>query len=135
MSGNDWIVIFVAGVALVVAIYSVYAASQHGTPVTLAGSVEALKEAVPVAVQAKEIVQIAVNSAEQLKREGSLKTNDQAFNHALDLAKKWIPPEWQVSNEDIINFINAAVLVSSALARQAGASSGHGTTGSATGQP
>lgn len=132
---NDWVVIFIAVVTLLVAGYAVYKAHQAGKPITVDRSLQAIKDATPIAVQAKEIIQIAVNSAEQLKREGSLKTNDQAFNHALDLAKLWIPPEWQISNEDVINFINAAVLVSSALARQAGSSSEDVTTGQATGQP
>lgn len=131
---NDYLQIFVVVVTLVVAGYAIYRATQNGTPITLSAAVEEIKEAVPVAIQAKEIVQIAVNSVEQLKREGSIKTNDEAFNHALNLAKQWIPDEWEVSNEDIINFINSAVLVSSALARQAGSSSEHGEAGSASGQ-
>lgn len=128
---TDYLLIFTVLVGIVVAGYAVYVAHRNGQVVTLTGVVDAVKSAEPVALQAKEIVQIAVNSAEQLKREGSIKTNNEAFNHALDLAKQWIPPEWQVSNEDIINFINAAVLVSSALARQAGVSS---TNGSSTGK-
>jgi len=132
---GDYLQIFVAVVALVVAGYAIYIATQQGKPVTLAGVVEEIKEAVPVALQAKEVVQIAVDTVEQLKRTGEIKTNDEAFNHALNLAKAWLPPDWRVSNEDIISFINAAVLTSSALARQAGVSSEDGKTGSAPGQP
>lgn len=142
---NDYLQIFVVVVTLAVAGYAIYAATQQGKPVTLAGVVEEVKDAIPVALQAKEIVQIAVDSTEQLKREGMLKDNDEAFNHALNLAKQWLPPEWQVSNEDVVSFINAAVLVSSALARQAGVSSEdsmkkagvtsvYGKAGTATGQ-
>lgn len=120
---NDYLQIFVVVVALAMAGYAIYTTTQKGQAVTLTGAVEAVKEAMPVALQAKEIVQIAVNATEQLKREGQIKTNDEAFNHALNLAKQWIPDEYEVSNEDIINFINSAVLVSSALARQAGSSS------------
>lgn len=130
MNGN-WAVVFIVVVTLALAGYAVYKANQGGKPITMTASLEAIKDATPIAVQAKEIVQIAVNAAEQLKREGSLKSNDEAFNHALDLTKQWIPPEWQLSNEDVINFINAAVLVSSALARQAGGSSEDGKSGQA----
>jgi len=129
---DSYLQIFVAVVTLAVAGYAVYAATKKGETVTLSGVVENVKEAVPIALQAKEVVQIAVNTVEQLKRDGSIKTNDEAFNHALNLSKKWLPAEWQVSNEDIINFINAAVLTSSALAKQAGVSSEHGKAGPET---
>ncbi len=120
---NDYLLIFVVVVTLAVAGYAVYVASQRGETLTPLVVAEAIKGAQPIALQAKEIVQIAVNATEQLKREGKIQSNDEAFNHALDLAKQWIPKEWQVSNQDIISFINSAVLVSSALARQAGVSS------------
>ena len=129
---NDYLQIFVTVVTLAVAGYAIYAATQGGQTVTLTGAVESIKEAVPIALQAKEIVQIAVDTVEELKRNGKITDNDVAFNHALDLAKQWLPPEWQVSNKDITNFINAAVLTSSALARQAGVSSQHGNQGSET---
>lgn len=77
-----------------------------------------------------EIVQIAVNAAEQLKREKQIQTNDEALNHALDLAKRWIPDEWEVPNEDVINFINAAVLQASSLSKVAGVSSENGSKNS-----
>lgn len=122
---NDYVQIFVVVVTLAVAGYAVYVATKRGETVTLSGVVENIKEAVPIALQASEIVQVAVNTVEQLKRDGTINDNDEALNHALNLAKQWIPPEWQVSNEDIIRFIKAAVLTSSALARQAGSSSEH----------
>lgn len=132
---NDYVQILVVVVTLAVAGYAIYAASKRGEVVTVGGTLEAIKEAVPIALQASEIVQIAVNTVEQLKREGTIKTNDEAFNRALNLAKEWIPDEWEVPNEDIISFINAAVLTSSALARQAGVSTEHGTAGQTTRKP
>lgn len=110
---------------LVVAGVALYKASQRGeiksfTPSTL---VEAVQEARPIAIELKEIAQVAVSSVEQLRREGKIQDNDAAFNRALDLTKKWIPDEWEISNEDIVAAINAAVLVASALSRQAGSSS------------
>lgn len=113
--------IFVVLVSLLLAGYAVYRSYQSGHAITLSNVAETLHEVQPTVADVKEVVQIAVDSAEQLKREGKI-TNEQAFNHALDLAKKWIPKEWQVDNEDIINAINAAVLVASALSKQAGTS-------------
>lgn len=103
--------------------WAVYKAYQRGEEITPTTLVEATTTARPVAAELMEVVQIAVNSVEQLKREGKIRSNDVAFNHALDLAKKWIPDEWEVDNEDLINAINAAVLVASTLSEQAGKSS------------
>src|SRR5688572_28545 len=110
-------------VTLLVAGYALYQSHQRGETIVPTTLVEAVKEAVPVTQQLQEIVQIAVNAVEQLRREGKITDNDAAFNRALDLAKKWIPDEWEVDNTDIIAAINAAVLVASALSNQAGKSS------------
>jgi hypothetical protein len=111
------IVVIVAAISLWIALKN---KSGELTPVVVANTV---RESVPVAKELMEIVQIGVNSAEQLKREGKILTNDVAFNHVLDYIKRWVPDEWEVSNEDIITAINAAVLVASATRREAGASS------------
>ena len=103
-----------------IAIYKRYTDAQ---PITLTAGIEEIKNAVPVAKELMEIAQIAVNSAEQLKREGAIDSNDAAFHHAYSLSKKWIPDEWEIDNEDLISAINAAVLVASVLAKQAGISS------------
>lgn len=132
---NDYLQILGWVVILAVAGYAVYAATRRGEVINASGVLEAVHEAQSVALQVKEIVQVAVNAAEQLKREGAIQSNDAAFNHALDLAKAWIPDEWEVPNADIIEMINASVLVASALARQAGVSSQDGKAGQASGQP
>lgn len=102
------------------AVWKSYQAGEVIMPSTLVGSIETAR---PVAVELMEIAQVATNSIEQLRREGKIENNDVALNRAIDLIKKWVPDEWEVSNSDIIAAINAGVLVSSALARQAGASS------------
>lgn len=88
---------------------------------------EEINSARPIAVELMEIAQVAVNSVEQLRREGKIQSNDVAFNTALDLIKKWVPDQWELDNEDIVNSINAAVLVASALRREAGVSSENAT--------
>lgn len=103
--------------------FALYRTYRSGEIITLNGVVDQIRDARPIATQVAEVAQIAVNSVEQIRREGKLQNNDAAFNHALNLVKKWIPDEWEVDNEDIINTINAAVLVSSALRREAGVSS------------
>lgn len=110
-------------VTLAVAGYALYQSHQSGEAITPTALVEHVKEAIPIAQQVQEIAQIAVNSVEQLRRERKITNNDVAFNRALDLTKKWLPKEWQVDNEDIIASINSAILVASALSKQAGRSS------------
>lgn len=120
---TDQVQLFLIIATILVAGFALYRSYAMGNLITLSGAVDTIKGSVPVAQELQEIVQIAVNSVEQLKREGKIDSNDVAFNHALDLVKKWVPKEWHVDNEDIFAAINAAVLVSSALARQAGSSS------------
>lgn len=114
-------------VTLVVAAFALYRSFQRGETVTLTQGIETIKSSIPIAQQVMEVAQIAVNSVEQLRREGKITDNDVAFNRALDLTKGWIPQEWQVENKDIIASINAAILVASALSRQAGRSSENAT--------
>lgn len=114
-------------VTLAVAGFALYRSYQSGKSVTMTSLVETIKSSAPVAQELMEIAQIAVNSVEQLRREGKITDNDIAFNRALDLTKKWIPDEWKVDNSDIINSINAAILVASSLSKQAGKSSENAT--------
>jgi hypothetical protein len=111
-------------VTILVAVFALYRTFKNKpeelTPVVVANTV---RESVPVAKELMEIAQIATNAAEQLKREGKIRSNDIAFNYALDYIKRWVPDEWEVSNDDIIAAVNAAVLVSSGLRKDAGASS------------
>lgn len=118
-------------IVVVLAGFALFARQQRDPEATITPSVvlEEIKMARPLAVELAEIVQIAVNSVEQLRREGKIQSNDVAFNRALDIAKKWIPDEWEVDNEDLINTINSAVLVASSLRREAGRSSELPTTG------
>lgn len=111
------------GLVILLVAFNIYTQYRQGkltdlTPGVLADKV---REEIPVAKQLMEVAQIAVNATEQLRRERQIQTNDEAFNHALDLVKKWVPDEWEISNADIVEAINAAVLVASALRTQADA--------------
>lgn len=110
--------------------YDLFRRSQAGETVlvTPPSLLEAVERYRPIAVELMEVAQVAVNATEQLKREGKIQSNDVAFNHAIDLVKKWIPDEWEVDNEDVIAAINSAVLVASALRKEAGASSENAKT-------
>lgn len=114
---------------LAVAVFALIKRSHALEPITLNAAVEEIKEAVPVVMEVKEIAQLAVNSVEQARREGLITDNNVAFREAYSRAKKWIPDEWEVADEDLVAAINAAVLVASALSKQAGISSkAYGTT-------
>lgn len=115
-------------VTLLVAAFALYTAYKNKpgeiTPAVVSNTI---KDSTTVAKELMEIVQIATNAAEQLKREGKISSNDAAFNYALNYIKKWIPDSWEISNDDIITAINAGVLVSSGLRRDAGVSSENAT--------
>lgn len=114
-------------ITAVVALYAVYAAHQKGEVLTPGVVVNEVKAAQPVAVELMEVAQIAVNAVEELRRQGKIQSNDEAFNYALNYMKKWIPDEWEVDNEDIIATINAAVLVASAIREQIDSGKGNVT--------
>ena len=120
--------IILIGVTLLVAAFALWRTFKDKpnelTPMIVS---DTIKDSTTVAKELMEIAQIAVNASEQLKREGKIQANDVAFNHALTYIKKWIPDHWEVSNEDIITSINAAVLVSSGLRKEAGVSSENAT--------
>lgn len=114
----DWgqvSILIVAFVALGIAIYNL---AQGKKPVSLEGVVTAVEEAIPIGQDFAKVAEIAVNAVEQLKREGKIATNDQAFNMAIDIAEKYLPGLDAIGNEKLIMAINAAVLVASSLTAQ-----------------
>lgn len=111
-------------VTLVVAGYALYRSHQRGEVINVAGVVSELKEAILPAKEVMDVISVAVQAAEQMKRDGRINTNDEAFNYVMDYAVRKIPKEWGITKEDIVMAIDAAVLASSALAKQAGESSG-----------
>jgi hypothetical protein len=107
--------IVVSVIAIVIAAVTFF---RRGEPVTIQGVTDSLEDAIPLASQLAQVAEIAVQSAEQLKRTGQIQSNDEAFNYALSFVKKWIPATEGIDNEDIIAAINSAVLVASYMADQ-----------------
>lgn len=105
-------------VSIIAVLIAAFAVWRSGRPVTLQGVTTELAAAQPLAQELANVATIAVQSAEQLKRTGEIKSNDAAFNYALDFVKKWIPASSGIDNKDIIAAINSAVLVASYLADQ-----------------
>jgi len=118
------ILTIVMGLVIVALVgYDIYLRHQQGKEITVPGVLEAVAEARPVALEVRDIVQLAVNAVEQTRREGKITNNNQAFERAYMMAKKWIPDEWEVPDDQLIETINGAILVASALSKQAGSSS------------
>lgn len=115
---QETITLIVAVVAVIVAVYAIYKASQAGVEITPGFLQEAVLSAVPIGQDFATVAQIAVNEAEQLKRTGKIASNDEAFDHALTIAKNYLPSLTPLESAKLIAAINAAVLVASALTAQ-----------------
>lgn len=114
---DNWIVMTVV-LTLVISLVSGYMAYRSTRKVTVEGVLETVKESVPIAQELATVAKIAVESAEQMKRDGTLRTNDAALNYAIDYVQKWFPATETITNEQIIGAINAAVLTASAISAQ-----------------
>lgn len=118
----DWTLVFPI-ILIILLVYDIYLRHKAGKEITVPGILEAVAEIRPVALEVKDIVQVAVNAVEQARREGKITDNNVAFRNAYNMAKKWIPDEWEVPDDELVEYINGAVLVASSLSRQAGVSS------------
>lgn len=99
---------------LLVAGYAVYRLHTQGVVLTPTTVVNELKSAQPRAQELLNVANIVVQANEQRKREGKI-TNEQAYDDALNFMKKWFPGTSGVDNNDIINAVNAAILVASQI--------------------
>lgn len=121
---NENTLTIVMGLVIVALVgYDIYLRYRQGQEITVPGVLEAVAEARPVALEVKEIAQLAVNAVEQARREGKITDNNIAFDKAYTMAKAWIPDEWEIPDSQLIETINGAILVASALSAQAGLSS------------
>lgn len=132
MSSETWNVILIILVVLV-AVYAGYQQYRRGEAFTVEGVAHTLEASIPFASELIEVSQIAVNEAELMKKNKQI-TNEEAFNHALNVIKGWSPQLAGIENSKIISAINSAVLVASALSHQIGAdkNSNMGATGGTT---
>lgn len=108
--------------------YAVYKSHQKGTTLSVSGVVDEIRTAYGPAQEFIAMVRMAVEAAEQMKRDGRLDSNSAAYTYVLDYVTRKIPAEWGITREDIDMAINSAVLASSALSKQAGKSSENVTT-------
>lgn len=114
----DWQVVLIV-ITFLLAAFALYKIYQGGGSVSATEIADQIKAARPIAIEISEIAQVAVNATEELRRQGKITENKVALSHAFDLTRKWIPDEWEISNEDIFSALDAAILVASALRNQA----------------
>lgn len=105
------IVVFLAG-------YALYVRHKKGELTDASTLVATIENQIPFATELTEVAQIVVNEIEQSAREGHFISNDEKFNRALDLVKKWRPEFAKIDNAKVIAAIKSAVLVASALTHQ-----------------
>lgn len=82
------VTIVISVLALVIAGYSIFKASQAGTPITLDKLEGVLQTSEGTAQEIATIVKAGVFAAEQLKSTGKLDSNNAAFLYALNFASK-----------------------------------------------
>lgn len=106
---------------LLVAGYAVYRLHTQGVDLTPTVLKEAIVTAQPIAQDLLAVGQIAAGAAEQIARDPSkpLMTNDAKLHFAIDYVKSYLkrvyPDIDNITDEDIINAINAGILTASTL--------------------
>lgn len=103
---------------LIIAGYALFRSYQTGGTVDATTIVGTLEASVEPAQELATVVGIAVDAAEQMKREGTIDTNEQALNYAIDYIQKYFPAVAKLENEKIIGAIKAAVLAASYVTSQ-----------------
>lgn len=113
---NDWLSI----ISLVVAIGAVaFAFVTRRQPVTAANVVAAVESVQPLAIEVDKAATIVVQSYEQARRKNKLE-NTPGLNEVMNRVRSWLPKEVRlnVTNEQIIEAINSAILIASAATAQ-----------------
>lgn len=62
---------------------------RSGRPLNLQGVTETLADARTLSEELRQVAEIGVLAAQQLKERGDITTNDQAFQHAFAHVQKW----------------------------------------------
>lgn len=113
---NDYIV--VGSSIFAVLIVLLLFLSQHRKGRIEIGDVsEALMSISPLAGELQSIATVVVQANEQRIREGRL-TKEAAYSDAIDKVRAWLPVEIDATDDMIIDAINSAILVASALTNQ-----------------
>lgn len=101
----------VALVALAIAGYALYKASQAGTPITTELVSNTLNEAATQASELAEVALTGAQAAEQLYRTGKILRSER-LSHAFAYVKQWFP---DLDEERILVAIEAGVLIVNTL--------------------
>lgn len=117
MSAETWAAIAVV-ITAILAGYTIYTQWKNGGVFNLGTLTATVESKIPFANELSEVAQIVVNEIEQGVREGVVLSNEEKFNHALDLVKGWSPEFAELDNKKVIAAIKSAVLVASALTHQ-----------------
>jgi hypothetical protein len=92
-----------AGVLAVVIAFLAY--QRSGQPMTVTGITETLERAQPLAEQIREVAEVAVEAAQQLKESGKINTGSEAFAEAMSHLQAWFP---EVEPSRLVPFVEAA---------------------------
>lgn len=117
MTSETWNVVLIIIVVLLAG-YALYTRWKKGDTISAGELVATVENQIPFATELAEVAQIVVNEIEQAVREGVVLSNEEKFNRALDLVKKWNPQFAEIENRKIIAAIKSAVLVASSITNQ-----------------
>lgn len=113
---EQWISI----VAIVIALGAIaFVFVQSGTPYTAVGIKESLERVQPLAMEVEKAATIVVQSYEQARRKGKLESTP-GLNEVMNRVRGWLPKEVKlnVTNDQIVEAINSAILIASAATAQ-----------------
>lgn len=103
---------------LLVVVIAAFLLWQGQQLINVANVVAAAKQAVPLAMEVKEVAEMAVLAAEEYADKGKLNTSDEKLRFAIGVFKRWIPVSRQVSDEDMLVAIHSFIPVVNALKAQ-----------------
>lgn len=94
-------------VAIALAGYALYRASQAGTPITSQLVTSTLADASTLAKELTEVALTGVRASEQLYRTGRIERDDR-LTHALRYMRRWFP---DLDDDTMVTAIESAVLL------------------------
>lgn len=105
-------------IALVIsAVVAVYLFVSRKTPVTATNVTTAVESVQPLADQVERAATIVVQAIEQARRKGKLDKMPE-YSELLNRVRGWLPVNVEPTNDQVIDAINSAILVASALTNQ-----------------
>lgn len=105
-------------IALVISVVvTVYLFVSRKTPVTATNVTTAVESVQPLADQVDKAATIVVQAIEQARRKGKLDKMPE-YGELLNRVRGWLPVNVEPTNDQVIDAINSAILVASALTNQ-----------------